>query len=216
MTKEKTAVVLRPNSARMSAGQMKAFAEALERFGASSVSITGDQRLIVAGLRPEELDAARTGLMGALGIAEDIPGVHGGVMVKACPGSAGCKNGLGDTLALAERIEKLLSTLDLPAKVRVGLSGCPRGCGESYVRDIGLMARPGGWTLIFGGNAGGRPRIGDEIAAKLSDDQALDLLSRLLFHYCAHAKKNQRSARFVEAHGIEVIKEALGLADQAD
>lgn len=211
MTQEKTALTLRPASARMTPAQVRGLAEALERHGAAAVSITGDQRLIVSGLGPQALESARADMMAALGIGEDIPGVHGGVMVKACPGSAGCKNGLGDTLALGARIEELLRGLALPAKVRVGLSGCPRGCGESYVRDIGLLARPGGWTLIFGGNAGGRPRIGDEVASGLSDSEALDLLARLLAHYCARAKKNQRTARFVEAHGMDAITAALGL-----
>lgn len=213
MEKEYTGVVLRPVSARLTVAQVRALAEEMERRGAAELRITGDQRLIVSGLEPGGVEAARAGLMAALGLGEDVPGVHGGVWVKACPGSAACKNGLGDTLALGARIEELLGGLELPAKVRVGLSGCPRGCGESYVRDVGLMARPGGWTVIFGGNAGGRPRIGDEVAQKLPDDEALELVSRLLAHYAATAKKNQRTARFVEARGIGAIKAALGLPE---
>ena len=116
---------------------------------------------------------------------------------------------------MAERVELRLRALaegmPLPAKVRVGISGCPRCCGESYVRDIGLVGGRKGWTLAFGGNAGARPRAADELASGLDEDQALALMENALAHYAANARKNQRTARFVESCGAEELRRALGL-----
>lgn len=187
--------------------QLEAFARAMRRYGIPQARLTSGQRLALPGVRPED----RAGLLAMLGLEEDGAAAHGGGLVQACPGAGGCKNGLQDTQSMALRLEALLSSLTLPAKVRAGISGCPRCCAESRVRDIGLAGGKSGWSVFFGGNAGARPRPGDELAAGLSDDAALELVERALAHYAALAGKNQRTARFVEAAGIEGIRKALGL-----
>jgi NAD(P)H-nitrite reductase large subunit len=112
---------------------------------------------------------------------------------------------------MALRLEEILRGLALPAKVRVGVSGCPRCCAESRVRDLGLIGGPSGWTLVFGGNAGARPRVADELARGLSDEAALELARRALAADGARAAKRQRTARFVEAVGLEALRQALDL-----
>jgi NAD(P)H-nitrite reductase large subunit len=96
-----------------------------------------------------------------------------------------------------------------PAKLKIGISGCPRCCGESHTRDIGIMGTNRGWTVIFGGNSGTRPRIGDIIAGHLSKEEALDLVQRVLEYYRSHAKPNERTARFMERTGIDTLKSEL-------
>ncbi|GAB6126986.1 NAD(P)/FAD-dependent oxidoreductase [Humidesulfovibrio idahonensis] len=208
------AVVPRPPSGVISAEQLETLAQTIRRYGIPFARITSGQRIALVGIKPQDLPAVRA----ALGIAAEEAD-HGGPSVQACPGATGCPNGLQDTQSLATRLDGLLAGqhngTDLPARVRVGVSGCPRCCGESYVRDIGLVGRKNGWTVIFGGNAGGKPRVGDELASGLATEEALDLVARALAHYAATAKKRQRTARYVEACGIESLREALGLAPQS-
>jgi NAD(P)H-nitrite reductase large subunit len=99
--------------------------------------------------------------------------------------------------------------MDLPAKVKIGVSGCPNKCGEAYVRDIGLFGKKSGWTFIFGGNSGARPRIGDIIAENLTDDQVIELARKCLDYYKANARGRERTARFIERIGIEEFKKAV-------
>lgn len=96
-----------------------------------------------------------------------------------------------------------------PGKIKIGISGCPRCCGESHTRDIGLIGTNKGWTVIFGGNGGTRPRIGDVIAKNLSREEALDLVQRLLEYYQIHAKGKERTARFMERIGIDTLRSDL-------
>jgi NAD(P)H-nitrite reductase large subunit len=91
----------------------------------------------------------------------------------------------------------------------MGISGCPRCCGESHTRDIGIMGTSRGWTVIFGGNSGTRPRIGDIIARNLSGEEALDLAERLLEFYRNHAKPKERTARFMERTGMDTLRSEL-------
>lgn len=187
--------------------QLEAYAQAMRRYGIPHARLTSGQRLALPGVRPED----RADLLAMLGLEEDGAAAHGGGLAQACPGAGGCKNGLRDTQSMALRLEALLSGLSLPAKVRAGISGCPRCCAESRVRDIGLVGGKNGWSVFFGGNAGAKPRAADELAKGLDDDAALELVERVLAHYAAHAGKHQRTARFVEAAGIESVREALGL-----
>ncbi|MBI5518929.1 MAG: NAD(P)/FAD-dependent oxidoreductase [Desulfovibrio sp.] len=198
----------------VSPAQLEAIASVARRFAVPMLKIMSSQRILLMGVPMEEAGSVLEALASA-GVPAEVAGGHGGSLVQACPGSRACPNGLQDTIAMGERVELRLRALaegmDLPGKVRVGISGCPRCCGESYVRDIGLVGGKQGWTLAFGGNAGARPRAADQLGSGLDEDAALGLMERALAHYAANARKNQRTARFVEACGIADLRAALGL-----
>ena len=73
------------------------------------------------------------------------------IYVQVCPGTAVCKFGIRDSLGLGMQIESFFSGMDLSAKVKIGVSGCPFCCGESFVRDIGFFGKNKGWIFIIGG-----------------------------------------------------------------
>ncbi|MDD1670917.1 MAG: NAD(P)/FAD-dependent oxidoreductase, partial [Methanomicrobiales archaeon] len=120
-----------------------------------------------------------------------------------------CKFGNQDSLGLAAALEEKFRGRPFPAKLKMGISGCPRSCGESHSRDIGILGTSRGWTVIFGGNGGTRPRIGDVIAKNLSGNDALDLVERLLGYYETHAKPRERTARFMERIGMDTLQSDL-------
>jgi len=66
--------------------------------------------------------------------------------VQACPGTSVCKFGVRDSLGLGLELEEMFVGAELPAKLKVGVSGCPMCCAESYARDVGLIGKPKGWT----------------------------------------------------------------------
>ncbi len=203
------AIVPRLPSGVITADQLEALARAIRTYEIPIAKLTSGQRIALVGIKAGDVP----GVWADLGMGEGRAVKHGVHYVQACPGTAACGYGQQDSLGLGAWLEELFSGLDLPAKVKVGVSGCPMCCGESYVRDIGLVGRKNGWTVVFGGNAGGRPRMGDELAAGLDADQALELVGRVLEHYREQAKKCQRTARFVEARGIASVRAALGLAE---
>jgi NAD(P)H-nitrite reductase large subunit len=166
------------------------------------IKITSAQRMALVGIRPESVDQIWEELGMGVGPAVEVC-VH---YVQACPGNAVCKFGIQDSLGLGGKLEKLFVGMELPAKAKIGISGCPMTCGESYMRDFGAVGKKSGWTVIFGGNSGGRPRIGDVIAEGLTDDQVIELAKRAFAYYAEHAKKRERTARFIERVGIEEFK----------
>jgi NAD(P)H-nitrite reductase large subunit len=82
-------------------------------------------------------------------------------------------------------------------------------CGERYVRDVGVLGRKTGWTLIFGGNSGGHSRSGDVLAESLTKEDVIGLIKRCLDYYAANGKKKERTARFIERIGIDTLKQAV-------
>ena len=169
------------------------------------VKITSAQRLALAGHAPEAV-AAIWQELGLAGGPIKPKGIH---YIQACPGVRWCKYGRQDSLALGEKLEKALLDLVLPAKTKVGVSGCPMNCCESYLRDLGVFGKKKGWSLIFGGNGGGNPRIGDIIAEELSDAEVVELAGRCLTFYGSKARRLERTARFMEHTGLEEFKKAV-------
>jgi NAD(P)H-nitrite reductase large subunit len=171
------------------------------------VKITSAQRFAFAGHAPEKVAEIWRDLGQATGPVKPV-GIH---YIQACPGVRWCKYGRQDSLALGEKLEKALLAMPLPHKTKVGISGCPMNCCESYIRDIGIFGKKNGWTLIFGGNGGGCPRIGDVVAEGLDDEQVLALAASCLAFYSAQARKFERTGRLMQRTTLEKLKEAIGL-----
>jgi NAD(P)H-nitrite reductase large subunit len=181
--------------------QLSVINSVVRDFGLPGVRVTAGQRLKIQGI-PEEKVRAVIDRLGAVGEFCKY-------YVQACPGSATCRLGMQDSMAMGVRLESWLNTVDLPCKLKAGVSGCSMCCSESFVRDVGLVGKKNGWTVVFGGNAGRRVRKGDVLADNVSDDRAMALIEAALGLYAREARKGERTARFVERVGIECVKASL-------
>jgi len=169
--------------------------------------ITSAQRLAIVGHEPETAEQIWRELGQETGPQKPV-GIH---YIQACPGVKWCKYGRQDSPALGEKLEKAFGNLPLPAKTKVGISGCPLNCCESYVRDVGVFGRKNGWTLVFGGNGGGCPRIADIVAEGLSDDEVIDLLGKCLDFFRENARKMERTGRLMRRTDIEKFWDYIGV-----
>jgi NAD(P)H-nitrite reductase large subunit len=203
--KKTYAIVPRTPVGIVSPSVLEAISSVVRKYNIPITKITSGQRLALIGMKREEVDQIWNELEMEIGPAVELC-VH---YVQACPGKEVCKFGVRDSLGLGLELEKLYVGMDLPAKVKLGVSGCPFCCAESYVRDIGLIGKKKGWIITFGGNSGGRPRIGDVIAEDISDSEAVTLVERCLEYYRENVEKKLRTARFVEKVGIATIKQAI-------
>ena len=199
------AIVPRTPVGLVSPDVLEAISSVVRKYNIPITKITSGQRLALVGIKREEVDRVWQDLKMEVGPAIELC-VH---YVQACPGTEVCKFGVRDSLGLGIELEKLYVGMDLPAKVKIGVSGCPFCCAESYVRDVGLIGKKKGWVVTFGGNSGGRPRIADVIAEDVSDQDAVDLVRRCLEYYRDNVAKKIRTARFVEKTGIAPIKQAV-------
>jgi len=203
--KKTYAIVPRTPVGLLSPEILEAISTVVRRYNIPITKITSGQRLALIGMERDVVNRIWQDLRMEVGPAIELC-VH---YVQACPGTEVCKFGVRNSLGMGLELEKLYVGMELPAKVKIGVSGCPFCCAESYVRDIGLIGKKKGWVVTFGGNSGGRPRIGDVIAEEVSDSEAVALVRRCLEHYRDNIDKKLRTARFVEKVGIESIKKAV-------
>ncbi|MGB9175660.1 MAG: NAD(P)/FAD-dependent oxidoreductase, partial [Methanoregula sp.] len=150
--------------------ELETIARVGRKYHVPILKITSGQRIILAGLEPGDVQKALTDL-GPLAKPETAPCVK---FVQACLGTDMCRYGKQDSIGLARVLDDTFKNQTFPAKIKIGVSGCPRCCSESHTRDIGIIATPKGLTIFFGGNAGTRPRFGDLIARDLSSHEVVD------------------------------------------
>lgn len=173
----------------------------LQKYNVSELKFTSTRRLAVVG--PSKIACSEIGRE-LESLFPPIEKSSGWITyIQACPGRDACKYGLKSGDHLRDLIEKIELPSPLQAKIKIGIAGCRMCCTEPMVRDIGLIAENRGWKLIFGGNAGGRARVGDIIADGLTDEQAVELIRKCLNVYQAHAAPKMRTARFIESFGAE-------------
>ena len=199
------AVVPRTPVGLLTADDLEALAAVTRKYNVPVVKITSGQRFALVGVKPEDVDKIWTDLRMDPGKATELC-LH---YVQACPGTTVCRFGLQDSLGLGLDIEKMFHGRTLPAKVKIGVSGCPLCCGESYVRDIGVLGKRGGWSLIVGGSSARRPRVGDLLKDDLDHAQVLGLIDRFFVFYAKNAKPKERTAAFIDRVGIEQVQEAV-------
>ena len=203
--KKTYAIVPRTPAGMVSPEILEGVMKVVRQYNIPITKITSGQRLALVGIKKEDINPVWDALQMDVGRAIELC-LH---YVQACPGSAVCTYGQQDSLGLGLDIETLFYGYQLPAKVKIGVSGCPFCCGESYVRDIGIIGKKKGWTVTFGGNSGSRPRIADVLAKDLSKDEVIELIKKCLDYYKDNAKKKERTARFVNRIDIEEMKKHL-------
>jgi NAD(P)H-nitrite reductase large subunit len=203
--KKTYAIVPRTHAGLVSPEILEGVMKVVRQYNIPITKITSGQRLALVGIKKEDINPVWDALQMDVGRAIELC-LH---YVQACPGSAVCTYGQQDSLGLGLDIETFFYGYQLPAKVKIGVSGCPFCCGESYVRDIGIIGKKKGWIVTLGGNSGSRPRIADVLAKDLSKDEVIELIKKCLDYYKDNAKKKERTARFVNRIGIEEMKKHL-------
>jgi len=199
------AVVTRIPAGIVTPDDLEKIAKIGRKYRVPMLKITSGQRIALIGIEPDNVQKIIHEL-GPLAKPETAPCVK---FVQACLGTDMCRYGNQDSIGLARALDGQFSDQTFPAKIKIGVSGCPRSCGESHTRDIGIMGTNKGWTVFFGGNGGTRPRFADLIARNLSATEALDCAQRCAEYYRSHAKPHERTARFMERIGIDTLKSEL-------
>ena len=189
-----------------SPSELRRIAEVAERFNVPMVKFTGGQRLDLLGIKKKDLPA----IWKELGIPSGHAYTKAFRTCKSCVGTDFCRYGLGDSIKLAQQIERRFQGIESPHKMKLATAGCPRNCSEAYVKDLGAVAIEGGlWEIYIGGAAGGTVRKGDLLCTVKTHEEVLRIMGRFMQYYREHGKYLERTYHFVERVGIEVIRQIV-------
>ncbi|MBI1824089.1 MAG: NAD(P)/FAD-dependent oxidoreductase [Nitrospirae bacterium] len=184
---------------------LRKIADVAEKYHVPMVKLTGGQRIDLLGVKKESLPLiwADLGMPSGHAYAKAIR------TVKTCVGTEFCRFGVQDSTTFGIRMEKEFEGLYTPHKVKMAVSGCPRNCAESYVKDIGVVAIQTGWEIYVGGAAGMTVRKGDLLATVGTGDEALRVATLFLQFYREEGNYLERTYDFVVRIGVETIKKEL-------
>ena len=198
--------------------QLRRIADVAEKYQVPMVKLTGGQRIDLLGIRKEDLP----GVWADLGMPSGYAYGKSFRTVKTCVGQEFCRFGLGDSTRLGVEIETRMQGMESPAKMKLAVSGCPRNCAESYVKDVGIVAIDGGrWEIYIGGAAGAHVRKGDLLCTVDDAEAAKVITGRFLQYYRENAKWLERTYAFVPRVGLDqiravVVDDSEGIADRLD
>ncbi|MBI1816550.1 MAG: NAD(P)/FAD-dependent oxidoreductase [Deltaproteobacteria bacterium] len=189
-----------------SAAELRRIADVADKYDVPMVKITGGQRIDLLGVKKDQLPA----MWKDLGIPSGHAYTKAFRTCKSCVGTDFCRYGLGDSIALAQQIERRFQGVESPHKMKLATAGCPRNCSEAYVKDLGAVAIGNGkWEIYLGGAAGGTVRKGDLLCTVDSHADVLKYMGRFMQYYREHAKYMERSYGFVERLGIAHLRDVL-------
>jgi nitrite reductase (NADH) large subunit len=201
-----------------SATQLRRIADVADKYKVPLVKLTGGQRIDLLGIKKDDLP----NVWRDLGMPSGYAYAKRYRTCKSCVGTDFCRYGLGDSMALAAKIEQRFQGIDAPGKLKLATAGCPRNCSEAMVKDVGAVAVEGGkWEIYVGGAAGAHVRKGDILCVVDSHDDVLKYAGRFMQYYRENAKYLERTYGFVERVGIAkiravVVDDSEGIARRLD
>ncbi|QJA07880.1 NAD(P)/FAD-dependent oxidoreductase [Romboutsia sp. CE17] len=191
----------------ISSDQLRKLADVADKYKVSAIKVTAAQRIALVGLKEEDIDNA----WNDLGMK---PGAAIGLCVrsiKTCPGTTFCKRGFRDSVKLGLELDDRYHGMNLPNKLKIGVSGCPNSCADNHTRDIGLMGMPKGWTVFVGGKGGTIPRLGNRLIMNVPDDKVLDIVDKIVRVYSENAKGKERLGSYIDRIGLDEFKSIVNL-----
>jgi nitrite reductase (NADH) large subunit len=188
-----------------SAQELRAIADVVEKFAIPTVKVTGGQRIDLLGVKKEDLPAVWADLNRA-GMVSGHAYAKGLRTVKTCVGSEWCRFGTQDSTGLGVKLEKFMWGSWTPAKVKLGVSGCPRNCAEATCKDIGVVCVDSGYEIHVGGAAGLHIQ-GTELLTKVAtEEEALWTICAVTQLYREEGWYLERIYKWMARVGLEHIR----------
>jgi len=121
-----------------------------------------------------------------------------------------CKGSEEEGMPIAQELNRIIAGREVPFTLKAAYTGCPVGCGEPLVNDIGIMKIKDTYSLYIGGKATGKDaEIGTLLMKELSPEELYRKVEEILELYINEGKKREKFYKFVNRIGIDQIKERL-------
>ena len=199
--------------------QLRGLARIMREHTGGYARTSVEQNVVLRWVRDESVYAVWTKLR-ELGLGD--AGAGEVTDVVSCPGTDSCKLGITSSMGLNQAISERLATMDVAddatRRVRIKMSGCPNGCGQHHIGNIGFYGasiKVGERTIPayiphLGGNGSGATRYGERLKLRLPAKRVPDAVERWLRHYESERADGEAFNEFVDRVGV---KEFEGLVE---
>jgi sulfite reductase beta subunit-like hemoprotein len=197
----------------LSVEQLRGLAQIMREYTGGYARTTVHQNLVLRWVRNESIYEVWRRL-DALGLADD--GAEEITDVVSCPGTDSCKLGITSSMglnqALHERIVQMQIEDELTRRIHIKMSGCPNGCGQHHIADIGFYGasiKVGEHTIpayiphVGGVYEGGEVEYGHRLKARLPAKRVPEAVERWIRFYESDREEGEPFKAFVERVGTQ-------------
>jgi dissimilatory sulfite reductase (desulfoviridin) alpha/beta subunit len=202
---------------KVKAEQLRAVADAAERFGTGDVTFTSRQTMEVLGVPSASVDSFEAAI-GEKGLV--VGGTGPRVRpVTSCKGTV-CPRGLIDTFSLSQKIHERFyvewHAVQLPGKFKIGVGGCPNNCIKPDLNDLGVVGvvlaggKPG-YKVTLGGHWGRTGAAGTAVPTVFeSEEEVLSFIGKALSFYRDNGQPGERFFKTLERIGFDAALKIMG------
>lgn len=185
--------------------QLRKIADVADKYAVPMVKVTGGQRIDLLGVKKEDLVDMWKDL--------DMPSgyAYGKSIrtVKTCVGSEFCRFGTQNSTQLGIDIEKAFDHMWAPHKVKFAVSGCPRNCAESGIKDVGVIGVDSGWEIYVGGNGGIKTEVAHFLTKVKTAEEVIEYSGAFIQIYREEARYLDRTVHWIERVGLDYVKKRV-------
>jgi nitrite reductase (NADH) large subunit len=182
--------------------ELRAIADAADKYNVPMIKVTGGQRIDLLGVKKEDLPAIWSDF-NAAGMVSGHAYAKGLRTVKTCVGTEFCRFGTQDSTGLGIKLEKLLWGSWTPAKVKLGVSGCPRNCAEATCKDIGVVCVDSGYEISVAGAAGMDVKETEFLYKATTEAEVMEVIAAFTQLYRENARYLHRIYKWVAKVGLD-------------
>jgi nitrite reductase (NADH) large subunit len=187
------------------AAELRRIADVADKYNVPMVKVTGGQRIDLLGIKKQDLPGVWKDL--------DMPCGHAYGKsirtVKTCVGSEFCRFGTQNSTQMGIDLEHAMFGMWSPHKVKFAVSGCPRNCAESGIKDVGIIGVDSGWELYVGGNGGIKTEAGEFFTKVKTAEEVMEYSLAFIELYRQEAFYLERTVHYMHRVGLEHIKKAV-------
>ena len=209
--KDKFSLRLCTSGGTVDTGYLKKAMEIADKYGEGQIHFTTRQQIEIPHITAENLEDVQK-LLSASNIRTFIGGPRVRTVV-ACLGAAVCKFGQIETGEIAKEIHNKYFGLDLPAKLKIAITGCKNNCAKVEANDIGIRGVDHGYLMYFGGCFGRETRVGSSFLPVLKEkDKVLKVIECAVAFFMTNAAKGERLGKLIDRIGADTFKKAIEAA----
>lgn len=168
------------------------------------LKLTSGQRIMITNLKEEDL----ANIWDELGMEPAVKSQYSIKNIEICPAGF-CKRSKYNTIGIGMKLINKYYGAEMPNRTKIGVSGCRNACGSVYSKDIGVIADKTGFIITAGGSGGFNPRMADIIAKDITEQEAFELVERVLGFYKENAEFGEKLGVFIDRIGIENFKKGV-------
>ncbi|PPD12527.1 nitrite reductase large subunit NirB [Methylophilus sp.] len=185
--------------------QLRKIADVADKYKVPMVKVTGGQRIDLLGVKKEDL----TNMWADLDMPSGYAYGKSIRTVKTCVGSEFCRFGTQNSTQLGIDIEKAFDHMWAPHKVKFAVSGCPRNCAESGIKDVGVIGVDSGWEIYVGGNGGIKTEVAQFLCKVKTAEEVIEYSGAFIQLYREEARYLDRTVHWIERVGLDYVKKRI-------